>query len=76
MEPRYDEIRSAADKLHDMGVESNGSDLTLDPFRAALGGVDGVPVIVAGGYDGTNSNEVLEQGKADAIAYGRYFTSK
>ncbi len=35
------------------------SEVTLKPFREAL---QGVKVIVAGGYDGENSDKVLEDG--------------
>jgi 2,4-dienoyl-CoA reductase-like NADH-dependent reductase (Old Yellow Enzyme family) len=57
------------------GVSAAGDLPTIAPFRAALGGVDGTPVIVAGGYDTENCWEVVDSGGADLIAFGRYFTS-
>ncbi|KIR31987.1 NADPH dehydrogenase [Cryptococcus deuterogattii 99/473] len=73
MEPRYDEIRSGADKLAELGADNE--EVTLDPFVNALGNC--VPVIVAGGYDAVNvrKSRVLEDKKADVVAFGRYFTS-
>ncbi|OWZ26774.1 NADPH dehydrogenase [Cryptococcus neoformans c45] len=73
MEPRYDEIRSGADKLAELG--SNNEEVTLDPFINAL--ENRIPIIVAGGYDATNlrKSRVLEDKKADVVAFGRYFTS-
>lgn len=58
MEPRYDEIRSGADKLAELG--ENNEDVTLDPFVNALENC--IPVIVAGGYDADNvrKSRVLE----------------
>lgn len=58
MEPRYDEIRSGADKLAELG--SNNEEVTLDPFINAL--ENRIPIIVAGGYDATNlrKSRVLE----------------
>ncbi|WVQ76212.1 hypothetical protein IAR50_005877 [Cryptococcus sp. DSM 104548] len=70
MEPRYDEVSSGSDKLKELGGEAS-----LKPFLEALGGQ--MPVIVAGGYDCENvkTSRVLEEGRADVVAFGRYFTS-
>ncbi|KAF8972559.1 hypothetical protein BDZ97DRAFT_1781622 [Flammula alnicola] len=80
VEPRFDEVRSEQDKLLALTSSSSASEppeftedqLTLQPFRAALGRT---PCIVAGGYNPSNCWEGIERGDHDAIAFGRYFTS-
>ncbi|KJA21916.1 hypothetical protein HYPSUDRAFT_87706 [Hypholoma sublateritium FD-334 SS-4] len=82
IEPRFDEVLSEQDKLHALTSrtspshaetpEFTGDQLTLRPFREALGQT---PCIVAGGYNPSNCWEGIERGDHDAIAIGRYFTS-
>ncbi|KAF4622908.1 hypothetical protein D9613_001492 [Agrocybe pediades] len=77
----FDEVRSEQDKLQALASADNTEaptpefkpdQLTLLPFRAALGST---PCIVAGGYNPSNCWEGIECGEFDAIAFGRYFTS-
>jgi hypothetical protein len=80
MEARYDEVLSEKTKLSQLGKEmSSDFDVsglpTIAPFREVLGGVGGTPVIVAGGYDTENCWDTVDSGRADMIAFGRYFTS-
>ncbi|GFZ49139.1 hypothetical protein JCM24511_06889 [Saitozyma sp. JCM 24511] len=80
MEARYDEVLSEKTKLYQLGKEmSSDFDVsglpTIAPFREVLGGVGGTPVIVAGGYDTENCWDTVDSGRADMIAFGRYFTS-
>ncbi|KDR68716.1 hypothetical protein GALMADRAFT_129047 [Galerina marginata CBS 339.88] len=81
IEPRFDEVLSEQDKLRALSSTSSINEpppeftreqLTLHPFRAALGKT---PCIVAGGYNPSNCWEGIERGDHDAIAFGRYFTS-
>lgn len=65
MEARYDEVLSESTKLAALGKEmtsdfSSDGLPTIAPFRAALGGVSGTPVIVAGGYDTENIWDVVD----------------
>ncbi|ORY26890.1 hypothetical protein BCR39DRAFT_539973 [Naematelia encephala] len=78
MEARYDEVLSEQTKLSALGQEmstdfSSDGLPTLEPFRAILG--KDTPMIVAGGYDTENCWEVVDSGRADIIAFGRFFTS-
>lgn len=47
-------------------------DITLDPFREIMGTT---PFITAGGFNDTNIWGVIDSGKYDAVAIGRYFVS-
>lgn len=69
IEPRFDEFKSAGDKLaafSDYKVE----DLSLSRFREALGST---PMIAAGGFGPENFEDGLQRGAHDLIAFGRYF---
>lgn len=73
MEARYDEVLSESTKLAALGQEMS-SDFSADglptiaPFREALGGVQGTPVIVAGGYDTENIWDVVDSGVSTQLA--------
>ena len=79
MEARYDEVLSESTKLAALGEEMS-ADFTVDglptmaPFRAALGGIGGTPVIVAGGYDTENIWDVVDSG-VGSLPLPRYSTS-
>ncbi|XP_058785548.1 putative 12-oxophytodienoate reductase 11 isoform X2 [Vicia villosa] len=49
--------------------DKDESDVSLMPMRKAFDGT----FIVAGGYDRSDGNKVLENGGADMVAYGRLF---
>ncbi|OOF93151.1 hypothetical protein ASPCADRAFT_209757 [Aspergillus carbonarius ITEM 5010] len=71
VEPRYEQIFSYEEKdafLRSWGLPS----VDLSSFRKIFGST---PFFSAGGWDQTNSWGVLEEGKYDALLYGRYFTS-
>ncbi|RAL14505.1 alkene reductase [Aspergillus homomorphus CBS 101889] len=71
IEPRYEQIFSADEK--DTFLQSWGlSNVDLSSFRRIFGST---PFFSAGGWDQTNSWDVLESGRYDALLYGRYFTS-
>ncbi|KAI5476535.1 hypothetical protein MNV49_007545 [Pseudohyphozyma bogoriensis] len=73
IEPRFDEIKSENEKLAALGeVEIKVDEVTLKPFRAALGST---PVIAAGGYTPQNSHDGIPAGEHDLVAFGRYFCS-
>ncbi|ORY82931.1 hypothetical protein BCR35DRAFT_303582 [Leucosporidium creatinivorum] len=72
IEPRFDEIKSENEKLASLGQEVASEEVSLKPFRAALGST---PVIAAGGYNADNADEGLAAGEHDLIAMGRYFCS-
>lgn len=67
MEARYDEVLSESTKLAALGQDMS-ADFAVDglpsiaPFRQALGGIGGTPVIVAGGYDTENIWDVVDSG--------------
>lgn len=69
MEPRYDQLVDYTEKdewLKKWGLEN--VDLSL--FREIMGET---PFFSAGGWNVNNSWNVLESGKYDALAYGRWF---
>ncbi|GAA5832171.1 hypothetical protein JCM11251_004267 [Rhodosporidiobolus azoricus] len=73
IEPRFDELRSEAEKLAEL-KQSNPMDkleISLRPYREAC--ID-TPVIAAGGYNASNMNENLGADH-DLVAMGRYFCS-
>jgi len=73
IEPRFEQYHSYSEK--DDIIKSWGMDpenISLDIFREIMGDT---PLITAGGWNHENSWGVLESGKYDAIAYGRYFIS-
>ncbi|KAF5858392.1 hypothetical protein ETB97_004432 [Aspergillus alliaceus] len=71
IEPRYEQIFSYEEK--DKFLSSWGLlDVDLTSFRKIFGDT---PFFSAGGWDQTNSWGVLEEGRYDALLYGRYFAS-
>ncbi|GAA5859651.1 hypothetical protein JCM1840_006392 [Sporobolomyces johnsonii] len=73
VEPRFDEIRSEAEKLASLS-QINPMDkleISLRPYREACGTT---PVIAAGGYNDKNMTEGLGT-EHDLVAFGRYFCS-
>jgi thiamine monophosphate synthase len=71
MEARFDEVLGEQTKLAALGKEmSSDFDVdglpTITPFRQALGGIGGTPVIVAGGYDTENCWEAVDSGVSRA----------
>jgi len=48
---------------------------TLREFRRELGGEGGTVMFSAGGYNLDDPFEVVENGDADAVAYGRWYPS-
>ncbi|KAH6684897.1 hypothetical protein F5X68DRAFT_154843 [Plectosphaerella plurivora] len=71
VEPRYEQIFSEAEKvafLDSWGLKT----VDLSKFRAIWGST---PFLSAGGFDDRNSWGVVESGRYDAIAYGRWFIS-
>lgn len=71
VEPRYEQIFSEAEKvafLDSWGLKT----VDLSQFRAIWGAT---PFLSAGGFDDLNSWGVVESGRYDAIAYGRWFVS-
>ncbi|CAI6096703.1 unnamed protein product [Clonostachys chloroleuca] len=71
IEPRFEQIFSLEEK--DKFLASWGlATVDLSIFRAIFGDT---PLFSAGGWNDTNSWGVLESGKYDALAYGRFFTS-
>lgn len=70
IEPRFDEFKSAAEKAEALGDINDGNEMSLAPFRAALGATK---VIVAGGYGPDNFQHGIEKGTHDMVAFGRFF---
>lgn len=71
IEPRYEQIFSAADKQK--FLESWGlAKVDLTPFRDIFGST---PFFSAGGWNDSNCWDVVENGTYDALLFGRYFTS-
>lgn len=71
IEPRFDEIRSAAEKALALGGMQEG-EISLKPFRQALGRT---PLLSAGGFNPENCNEGIAKGEHDLVAFGRFFVS-
>ncbi|GAA5850109.1 hypothetical protein JCM8547_001014 [Rhodosporidiobolus lusitaniae] len=74
IEPRFDELRTEADKLAELSQENpmDKLEVSLRPYREACG--PDTPVIAAGGYNANNLNERLGADH-DLVAMGRYFCS-
>ncbi|PWY69739.1 FMN-linked oxidoreductase [Aspergillus heteromorphus CBS 117.55] len=71
VEPRYEQIFNYEEK--DQFLQSWGLlNVDLSAFRTIFGST---PFFSAGGWDQTNSWGVVEEGRYDALIYGRYFTS-
>ncbi|KAL9943422.1 hypothetical protein D7B24_008996 [Verticillium nonalfalfae] len=71
IEPRYEQIFSEEEKQKFLN-SWNLPNVDLSGFRKIFGST---PFLSAGGFDDQNSWGVIESGKYDAIAYGRYFIS-
>ncbi|GAA6032721.1 hypothetical protein JCM8097_000759 [Rhodosporidiobolus ruineniae] len=73
IEPRFDELRTEADKMAELGQSNSlaNIEVSLKPYREAS---VPTPVIAAGGYNYTNMNDGLGA-EHDLVAMGRYFTS-
>ncbi|PYH97286.1 FMN-linked oxidoreductase [Aspergillus ellipticus CBS 707.79] len=71
VEPRYEQILDYTQK--DEYLRSWGLlNIDLSSFRNIFGST---PFFSAGGWDQTNSWGIVEEGRYDALIYGRYFTS-
>jgi 2,4-dienoyl-CoA reductase-like NADH-dependent reductase (Old Yellow Enzyme family) len=70
IEPRFEQIIDTASK--DSYLRSLSGDISLTTLREIM---SNTPFIVSGGYNDTNIWNVIESGNADAISFGRYFTS-
>jgi 2,4-dienoyl-CoA reductase-like NADH-dependent reductase (Old Yellow Enzyme family) len=70
IEPRFDEFKSAAEKASVLGDMGDGREVSLAPFREALGTTK---LIVAGGYGPDNFQQGIETGDHDLVAFGRFF---
>ena len=58
------------------GVESKPGFEEAEPVAAAqLRRIFKCPIIVAGGFDRDSADAILERGDADAVAFGRWFSS-
>ncbi|KAK4689046.1 hypothetical protein P7C73_g1067, partial [Tremellales sp. Uapishka_1] len=72
IEPRFDEFKSASEKQAALGDMSVASDISLAPFRRALGST---PLLAAGGFGPDNLEKGFQDGSYDFVAFGRYFCS-
>lgn len=70
IEPRFDEFKSASEKEAMLDGMSMGQDISLGPFRRALGSTT---LLSAGGYGPENYAETIQDGTSDIVAFGRYF---
>ncbi|PWY69069.1 12-oxophytodienoate reductase [Aspergillus heteromorphus CBS 117.55] len=70
IEPRFDEVLDEAAKMQSLPTGSVKP--TLDIFRAPLK-AGGIALIAAGNFGPENSRPKLDEDKADAIAFGRWF---
>jgi len=70
LEPRFDEFNSASEKTLALGEMDVGEEVSLKPFRNALGET---PLLVAGGFGPDNFERGLEDGSYDMVAFGRFF---
>lgn len=72
IEPRFDEFKSAREKETMLGNMSIGQDISLEPFKRALGSIT---LLSAGGYGPSTYTKALNGGISDLVAFGRYFMS-
>lgn len=72
IEPRFDEILSAEDKIKSLGTETKSSEFSLDVFRKILNKKN-ILFVAAGGFDAKTADEKISSGGADVIAFGRSF---
>jgi hypothetical protein len=70
IEPRFDEFKSASEKETMLGSMSVGQDVSLEPFKRALGSTT---LLSAGGYGPKTYLKALNGGVGDLVAFGRYF---
>jgi 2,4-dienoyl-CoA reductase-like NADH-dependent reductase (Old Yellow Enzyme family) len=70
IEPRFDEFKSASEKEAMLGSMSVGQNISLEPFKRALGSTK---LLSAGGYGPDNYANVVSAGTSDLVAFGRYF---
>ncbi|PYH87783.1 FMN-linked oxidoreductase, partial [Aspergillus ellipticus CBS 707.79] len=70
IEPRFDEVLDESAKLSSLAA--GAAKPTLDIFRAPLKDA-GIAFIAAGNFGPENSRPKLDEDKADAIAFGRWF---
>jgi hypothetical protein len=70
IEPRFDEFKSASEKEAMLGTMALGQDMSLEPFRRALGSTK---LLSAGGYGPDDYGKAIEGGTSDLVAFGRYF---
>jgi len=77
IEPREDALISTDEKMKYIHRRAKESDSLVDDwtslssFRRELGGEGGTVLVSVGGYNLDNPFEIVENGDADAIAYGR-----
>ncbi|WWD19945.1 hypothetical protein CI109_104418 [Kwoniella shandongensis] len=72
IEPRFDEFKGASEKALALSEMSLDQDISLAPFRKALGKT---PLMSAGGFGPDNYEEGIVNGSYDLIAFGRYFVA-
>ncbi|WRT68114.1 uncharacterized protein IL334_005089 [Kwoniella shivajii] len=72
IEPRFDEFKSASEKQIALEEMSINGEISLKPFRKALGST---PLMTAGGFGPDNLHEGIKNGTSDLVAFGRYFVA-
>jgi 2,4-dienoyl-CoA reductase-like NADH-dependent reductase (Old Yellow Enzyme family) len=70
IEPRFDEFKSASEKALMLGSMSVGQDMSLQPFKQALGSTK---LLTAGGYSPEDYAGAINSGTSDLVAFGRFF---
>jgi len=70
IEPRFDEFKSASEKEKMLSSMSISQDISLQPFKQALGSTK---LLSAGGYGPDNFAKTISSGASDLVAFGRYF---
>ena len=71
VEPRFEQVFSEAEKDKFLASWSLPH-VDLSAFRAIFGDT---PFLSAGGFDDTNAFEAVDDGRYDALLFGRYFVS-
>lgn len=77
IEPREDLFKSPEEKVKINQERANRTGTiyedwtSLAAFRKALGGVGGTVLFSAGAYNADNPFDIIENGGADAVVYGR-----
>ena len=78
IEPREDLVKSENEKIEILRskAKKSGTDIkhwmSLASFRRELGGQDGMVMFSAGAYNFDNPFQIVENGDADAVVYGRF----